>query len=318
MAELFRKILSPVYFDETSPAALEYARYFARQNDGTVYLLHVVPSDELHLLRKVYRPEEGGGADTGWAQKVAREQLQTMAQEHLAGVRCEIVTHLSGDPATGILEVEKEVGADLVVVATHGRTGIAHLILGSLAEKVVRESRCPVFTTRRGEKLASTEPFRRVLVPVDIAERSVAALTYARDIAEHSKGTVYPLHIVPTEETDLLLRDVYQAREGTRANLVVAEKVAGQKLQDLAQTHLSGVHHEPIIHVSGDPARTILEVERAIGADLIVMATHGFTGLFHLILGSLTEKMVREAACPVLSLGQLPEAPRRPQFAKQG
>src|SRR5215510_1874286 len=101
MAALFRKILSPVYFDETSPAALEYARHFARWNDGTVYLLHVVPSDELHLLRKVYRPQEGGGADASWAEKVAREQLQTIAQEHLAGVRHEIVTHLSGDPATG-------------------------------------------------------------------------------------------------------------------------------------------------------------------------------------------------------------------------
>src|SRR5262249_3391077 len=83
MAELFRKILSPVYFDATSPAALEYARHFARQNDGVVYLLHVVPRDELHLLRKVYRPAAGGGADTGWAEKVAREKLQTMAQEHL-------------------------------------------------------------------------------------------------------------------------------------------------------------------------------------------------------------------------------------------
>src|SRR5262249_4698919 len=159
-------------------------------------------------LRKVYRPQEGGGADASWAEKVAREQLQTIAQEHLAGVRHEIVTHLSGDPATGILEVEKEVGADLVVIATHGRTGLAHLILGSLEEKVVRESRCPVFTTHRGENLASTEPFHRILVPVDIAERSATALTYARGIAEHSRGTVYPLHIVPTEETDLLLRDV--------------------------------------------------------------------------------------------------------------
>ena len=82
-----------------------------------------------------------------------------MAQEHLGGVRCEIVTRLSGDPATGILEAEKELGADLVVMTTHGRTRIAHLILGSIAEKVVRESRCPVFTTRRGEELASTEPF---------------------------------------------------------------------------------------------------------------------------------------------------------------
>jgi nucleotide-binding universal stress UspA family protein len=217
-------------------------------------------------------------------------------------VQYETVIRLSGDPATGILEAEKELDVDLVVMATHGRTGIVHLLLGSVAEKVVRESRRPIFTTRRGEELPSTEPVQKILVPVDIAERSVTALTYARRIAEQSKGAVYPLHIVPTEETDLLLRDVYQAREGTRANLVTAEKVAKQKLDELAKAHLSTVRYETVLHVSGDPAKTILEVEKDVGAELVVMATHGFTGVFHLLLGSLTEKMVREAGCPVLSL----------------
>jgi nucleotide-binding universal stress UspA family protein len=312
MTEPFRKILNPVYFDETSPAALEYAQHFAQRNDGTIYLLHVVPTDEFHLLRKVYRPEQGGGADVRWAEKVAREKLQELAQEHLGGIRYELVTRLSSDPATGILEAEKELGADLVVMATHGRTGIAHLILGSVAEKVVRESRCPIFTTHRGEGLSGVELFQKVLVPVDIAERSVVALTHARRIAEQFNGAVYPLHIVPTEESELLLRDVYQAREGERANLVVAEKVARQKLEELAREQLSGVRYETVLHVSGDPARTILEVEKDVGADLLVMATHGFTGLFHLLLGSLTEKMVREAACPVLSIRQSAEGPPRP------
>ena len=305
MAEPFRKILTPVYFDETSPVALQYARHFAQQESGTVSLLHVVPTDEFHLLRSVYRPEKGGGADVQWAEKVAREKLQELAQQYLDGVQCEIVTRLSGDPATGILEVEKEIGADLVVMATHGRTGITHLILGSVAEKVVRESRCPVFTTRRGETLSQSTPFQKILVPMDIAERSVTVLTYARRIAEYSKGTVYPLHIVPTEDSDLLLRDVYQAREeGQKVNHLVAEKVAKQKLEELAQQHLSGIRYETILHVSGDPARMILEVEKDLGADLLIMATHGFTGLFHLLLGSLTEKMVRESGCPVLSLRQ--------------
>jgi len=62
MIKPFRKILCPVYFDETSPVALQYAQHFANQDDGTVYLFHAVPTDELHLLRKVYRPEEHGGA----------------------------------------------------------------------------------------------------------------------------------------------------------------------------------------------------------------------------------------------------------------
>jgi universal stress protein A len=64
------------------------------------------------------------------------------------------------------------------------------------------------------------------------------------------------------------------------------------------------VKHEPILHASSDPARTILEVEKEIDADLIVMATHGLRGIFHLVLGRLTEKMMREAHCPVLSLRQ--------------
>jgi len=77
-----------------------------------------------------------------------------------------------------------------------------------------------------------------------------------------------------------------------------------QKLEGLAKEYLGVVRYETVLHVSGDPAKTILEVEKDVGADLVVMATHGFTGVFHLLLGSLTEKMVREAGCPVLSLRQ--------------
>ncbi len=70
----------------------------------------------------------------------------------------------------------------------------------SMAEKVVRESFCPGFTTREVEGLSTTQPFRRVLVPIDIHERSLAALTYARHLAQENGGTVYHLHVVPTEE----------------------------------------------------------------------------------------------------------------------
>jgi nucleotide-binding universal stress UspA family protein len=165
MAELFRKILSPVYFDETSPAALEYARHFARQNDGTVYLLHVVPSDELHLLRKVYRPEEGGGADTGWAEKVAREKLQTMAQEHLGGVRCEIITRLSSDPATGILETENALGAVHESATKRGYAGFTQ-VESSPSSISFGRSRRPM--RNRGGR--STTAFTTSLSPSSIAK----------------------------------------------------------------------------------------------------------------------------------------------------
>lgn len=149
MTHLFLRILSPTDFHENSLAALEYAVQFARQYDATVYLLHVVPSDELHLHREVYRPEEGGGADVRWAEKVAKEKLQEIAQEHLrGGIRHEIITRV-GDAAKSILATAEEVGAELIVMATHGRTGISHFFLGSVAERVVREASCPVLTIRR-------------------------------------------------------------------------------------------------------------------------------------------------------------------------
>jgi nucleotide-binding universal stress UspA family protein len=304
MAVSFRKILCPVYFDETSPTALEYARHFAKKTGGGIQLLHIVPTDEIHLLRKVYQPEGGGGASIVWAEQVARDMLVKLAEEHLSDTPHEIVTRTSGDPVTGILEAERELGSDLVVMATHGRTGITHFILGSVAEKVVRESRTPVLTTRRAEKLGETHPFQKILVPIDIAEKSNIALVYARYLAEQFQGMVYPLHIVPSDEAMLRLRDVYQAKEGDHGNLVVAEKTARRRLDELAREHLSGVRHETVLHVSDDPGRTIIETERDLGADLMVMATHGVTGILHFLLRSLTEKMVREADCPVLSLHQ--------------
>lgn len=149
MHHLFLRILSPVDFQENSLIALEYAAQFARQYDATVYLLHVIPTDELHLHREVYRPEEGGGADVHWAEKVSKEKLQEIAQERLSGgIRHEILTRV-GDAAESILAVAEEVGAELIVMATHGRTGISHFFLGSVAEQVVREASCPVLTIRR-------------------------------------------------------------------------------------------------------------------------------------------------------------------------
>ena len=148
MTRLFLRILSPVDFHENSLAALDYAAEFARQYGATVYLLHVVPTDEIHLHREVYQPEKGGGANVGWAEQVAKEKLQEIAQKHLGGgIGYEILTRVGG-AAEGILETAGAVGAELIVLATHGRAGLAHFFLGSVAERVVRESSCPVLTIR--------------------------------------------------------------------------------------------------------------------------------------------------------------------------
>jgi nucleotide-binding universal stress UspA family protein len=301
MPNMFRKILCPVFFDDARPVALEYARHLAQQDGATVYLLHVVPTDEFHLHSKAYRPEEAGGADVGWAERVARERLSQVAKESFDGVACETLTRVSGDPTEAILRVARELGVDLLVIATHGRTGLARLLRRSVAERAVREATCPVLTTKGGRGLTAPSPFRKILVPVDIGEEPGRALRLAARMAERSGGTVFLLHVVPTEEI-YLFRDVYRPDESGGPSLVRAEKAARERLAEIARAHLGAAQRETLVHVSDDPERTILEVEQDLGPDLLVMATRGVSGLLHVLLGSLTEKLVRDSSCPVLSL----------------
>ena len=141
MAFPFRNILCPVDFDDSSLDGLDTAADIARQNDGTVCVLHVVPMiippAGMPTYVDLYKREE----------ETARGKLQRIAQKRLSGLKYELFTHI-GDPAGTIIEAERKIGADLVVMATHGRRGFSRIFIGSVAELVLRESICPVLTVR--------------------------------------------------------------------------------------------------------------------------------------------------------------------------
>jgi len=140
----FRRILSPVDFDDNSLAALEMAAQIARQNDGTVLLFHVVPMviapTGMPLYVDIYKGQE----------ETAKEKLRQMAAKRLQGIKYELLTHL-GEPAGAIIRTAKRAAADMIVMATHGRRGFSRVMLGSVAEMVLREAPCPVLCVRRGE-----------------------------------------------------------------------------------------------------------------------------------------------------------------------
>lgn len=141
MNKLFTKVLCPVSFDDNSIAAVEVARELAQGKDATIYLLHVVPAPPIPATPIPMEPFPQTEHD-------ARAKLQELAQKHLEGkVKYEIVAR-SGDPARVVIGVVEEVGADSIVMATHGRKGVSHFFLGSVAERVVRESPRPVLTVR--------------------------------------------------------------------------------------------------------------------------------------------------------------------------
>ncbi len=141
MIQLFQKILCPIDFSEHSLAALDVALKVVQQNDAKLYLLTVAPTlagtagfqpiplDPYPLL-----------------EKDGQQQLARVGRERIpAAVRYETLV-LSGDPAEQVLDTARNIGADLIVMGTHGRRGLVHMVLGSVAERVVRESPIPVLT----------------------------------------------------------------------------------------------------------------------------------------------------------------------------
>jgi nucleotide-binding universal stress UspA family protein len=129
-----RRILCPIDFDRISIPAIEFARELARQNDAVIYLLSVVPRERTQLKTAL--------------QQVAQDSLRAVARKWLEPkISHQIVVRI-GQPAKAVVEAEVEFKADLVVMATHGRTGRNRARLGSVTEEVVRRSTCPVLTLR--------------------------------------------------------------------------------------------------------------------------------------------------------------------------
>ena len=146
MEPSFKRVMLPIDFSDHSDRAAQYAAWFAATSQGTVHLVHVVanPADPL------YEPQEvPNWVMIDHANQKAQQLLEAAAQRCLpAGCRRELHV-LAGDPREKVIAAAKDIGADLVVISTHGRSGVVHLVMGSVAEYVVRHSECPVFIVHR-------------------------------------------------------------------------------------------------------------------------------------------------------------------------
>jgi len=131
-----------VDFDPSSLKALELAAKIVKDNDGTVSILHIVPveMDVTGMPQYVDLIKRQENLD--------REKLTAIAKQSLAEVKWEILDQM-GDPADVIVEVAAKLPADLIVMVTHGRRGLARLVEGSIAEKVLRSAPCPVLAVRQ-------------------------------------------------------------------------------------------------------------------------------------------------------------------------
>lgn len=216
----------------------------------------------------------------------------------------EVTTRVAtGIPSEEVISAAQAEDSDLLVVGTRGKTGLAHVLLGSTAERVIRGAPCPVLAVRTEptdtqDERALSRPvtLERILVPVDFSDCSLDALEYAVVLAQQAKASLMLLHV---------LEPVSYGLDFTLSHIRTREQVREswtKRLEELASSHRHP--NMPIEYRlrGGFPSDSILDSAQTLPCDLIVMGTHGRRGISHTISGSVAEAVLRKAHCPVIAV----------------
>ena len=293
MASTRHRILVPTDFSEASDRALELARRIAAPLAAEIHFLHVrVLLEEPHVVEEGQRELERLLAR---ADQHARDALGRKTAP-VAGevIHTHLVRGLSAPES--IVQTALDLGCDLIVMGTHGRRGLKHLFLGSVAERIVRTAPMPVLTVRPNATFRELQG-ARILLPYDFSERSAAAEAAAADWARALEGRVTLLHVVEPivypefYAVDILPEDMLdKICDRTKKSL---EDVAARTFKDLPVSVEVAV---------GKASETIAEAASPESYDLVIMPTRGLSPIEHLLLGSVAAYVVRHATVPVLTL----------------
>ncbi|GGN18885.1 universal stress protein [Halarchaeum nitratireducens] len=283
---MYDSILLPVDRSAHAEIVRRHAAELAQWADATVELLYVADTtrDSVTVLG-----DDVIDALVRYGEEVVAEAGETF-DAHGVGYETAVV---QGRPADAIVEQATERGHDLVVMPTHGRTGVSRFFLGSVTESVVRDADVPVLTARSRDERYDF-PYERLLVPTDGSTTANAAIDHALDLAESMDADVDVLSVV--NEASLGL--------DTRSTVILdeleaqADETVGSAV---AQAEARGIEADG--HVAhGSPPDVISDRAGEVDADAIVMGTTGRSGLDRVLLGSVTERTVRSADVPVLTV----------------
>ena len=282
-----KHILVPIDFSEASLKALPVAQRMAGEG-GRLDVIHV-----LHELPP-------GHPAAMWGKLGAEERCENVKAEMrrvLKGLELDhagvIARVQEGNPARVIVDVAAELGVDQIIIPSHGRHGVPRLVLGSVAEVVVRRAACPVMVLRGAEE--PVWPPEVVLVPVDFTERSWQAIEQARELVE-SPSALQVAHVLADlshMEPGMFWGTIDTGARVERTVGFIKERLAARGLEE------AGVH---VFVAVGNAGSHIAHLAEDMGADLVVIGTQGRTGLSRLVLGSVAERAVRLCPCPVLAL----------------
>ncbi len=286
----YKRILFPTDFSECADEAYEYALLMANMYNAELHVFYAnavysnafgpefkittnIPSDLKQSMDK-YKPKYG----------ISVDNIKKSTIKGYATAPC-------------IIDYIKKEKIDLVIMGTHGRRGIRHMLLGSVTEEVLKTAPCHIITIRKDDSVKPVP--KHILVPMDFSKHSQSALIEGQNIAKSFNADLILLHVVEDpippayylSANDKTLKDLFKT----------TAKHSRNKLLDISK-ELDIKQNFKIEVIKGHVASSITKYASDNKVDLIVMGSHGYSGLTHFLLGSTTEKVVRSAACPILTI----------------
>ncbi|AWR85454.1 universal stress protein [Meiothermus taiwanensis] len=303
---MYKRMLLPVDGSPPSERAAALGLALAKRLSAAVVFVHVIEPHRYRELRDNQEALErartvGKALLEQWARKADQAQVACLTQL--------TSTQPEGRPgvAEALMDAGVAHGCDLVVMGTHGRTGLPRVLLGSVAERMARLAPTPLLLVR-GDGLESTL-FRRILVAFDGSAYSELALQHADALAGALEARLSVVYVVPdltqlyrsagrawmfTDQAQLQTRLAQEQAHLRKQGELILHEAAGRC------THAPAVHtvlREAGRHLIGERIRQVAEEEQA---DLIVLGTHGHTGLRKFLLGSVAEDVAQQARQPIL------------------
>ena len=298
MADLnWKKILVPTDFSGASKSALPYAVGVCREMGASITLVHVVPTlfpaDSVHL---------GVVVEEKRLLKEAKLFLENFCEKQIPQSIQAATLVLTGSPWHQITELAHDQTFDLIVMGTHGHSALKHFWLGSTTENVIRQAPCPVLTVREQPIQVfwpGQNPIRakKILAPIDFSELSNRALGEAVALAKRFEAAIDLVYVIePPPYPEFGYAHIPMKEGGLRRSAEAQIEKLHSEIPALKE-----VVKNTMIRTGNAPYE-IVQAAQQLNSDLIVIPTHGRTGIKRLALGGTAEKVVRHATCPVLVL----------------
>lgn len=314
MSTCYHKILIPLDGSALAEHVLDHMAWLATPAETELILVSAIETWRYAMA----------GAEFSWSDiltpvREETENYMTRQRQRMQEAGYRVSTYVvDGDAAQVILDLAQKNAADLIAMTTHGRSGFVRWTLGSVTERVIHDAQIPVFLVRESTELRQHK-LQKILLPLDGSVVAEQALPEAQALAQANAAQI------------LLLQVIQKLDEGSQ-RLLFKDEAAAKTIftawRNEAESYLAGIAGQLASAgvacdyrvVVDNPDRAICALTKSNGADLIIMGTHGRTGMRRWVYGSIANKVLRGASCPLLLVHTLAEdgMTAHPQQAESG